>query len=67
MDSTCHFPEANSLPLKNDGWNPQDPWDWYIYLHEIHTNQRNVGKNIPYMDPIGEDEISFGDSAYFQG
>ena len=23
---------------------PEDPWDWYIYLHENHKNQPNVGK-----------------------
>jgi len=21
----------------------KDPWDWYIYLHENHKNQPNVG------------------------
>ena len=32
---------------------------WYIYLHENHKNQANVGKytiNIPYMDAIGYDK-----------
>ena len=23
---------------------PQDPWDCFIYLHENHKNQLNVGK-----------------------
>ena len=25
-------------------YTPEDPWDWYIYLHENHKNQLNVGK-----------------------
>ena len=29
--------------------NPKDPWDWYIYLHENHKNQPNVGTDLPFV------------------
>ena len=33
-----------------------DPWDErYIYLHENHTNQLNVGEYTSPMDPMGYD------------
>ena len=31
---------------------PNNPWDWYIYLHVPQTYAVNVGKYIPYMNDV---------------
>ena len=37
----------------HQSWPGCHPWDWYIYLHENHKNQPNVGKYTSPMDPMG--------------
>ena len=34
--------------------NPEDPWDWYIYLHFPSNSTIHVGKYISLMDPQGK-------------
>ena len=34
-------------------WFPQDPWDWYIYLHLLDLLGKYIGKYASPMDPMG--------------
>ena len=41
-------------------FNPEDPWDWYIYLHEwLNSYGFHVGRCTSPMDPLGKIDIQF--------